>query len=511
MIFFVVDNKTRSFDILPFGLIEMVRPKNSEAKIGLPLDETESIKSLKTIRQMWEFCLLVQFVSFFGPTLLKLSANEEPDVNQIEEELLGYSYPTQDNSEFQLLTKIEKGIVGLLLEPRFRVDFDNDIKRIYHQRYGKSRACDVDTEDLIEIDQDTGKVIGLKRTYKAMSATEKIRILAQLVRWISVDDRLRDRIDENSPEEFRINPFGYEGEFGTYFLFDDNRLYYREEKNKRPAAAAEKNGTKKRKRGAHPIELEADEPRWECVCWDEPSWNGFVGGGGRMMKQVRKDILPVIAEDEQAKRDSAVWRSKQRERAILVANRKRSSRIEQRKKKEEEEEEQQKQLEREKRQREMEKERFEQERAREERFRKREELRAAQLDNAGSSSSSRTSSRSTRSVTRSWEFDCECGIYGTNYDDGELSVACDQCDTWMHVRCLDQETQKQILADQNGNEDTSQFQFICSRCRRKSQTQPPPSADGPPTPTTTTIQDKELQQQSEVPQTGNRPSSAIEE
>jgi hypothetical protein len=481
----------------------MVRPKNSEMKVELPLDEFGSVKSLSEIRQMWEFCLLVQFVSFFGPTLLKLSANEEPDVNQIEEELLGYSYPTQEQSDFQLLTKIEKGIVGLLLEPRFRVDFDSDLKRIYHQRYGKSRACDVDTEDLIEVEGDTGKVIRLKKTYRSMSATEKVRILAQLVRWISVDDRFRDRIDEESPEEFRINPFGYEGEFGTYFLFDDNRLYYREEKNKPPVV---EKATKKRKRGVQTIELEADEPRWECVCWDEPSWKGFVGGGGRMMKQIRKDILPVISEDEQAKRDSAIWRQKQREKAILVANRKRSSRIEQRKKKEEEEEELQKELERQEQQRRMERDQLERERAREERFRKREELRAARLQEQanGSGGGARSSSRSTRSVTRSWEFDCECGIYGTNYDDGDLSVACDQCDTWMHVRCLDQDTQKQILADQNGNDHASQFQFICSRCKRKNQAQPP--ADGPPTPTPPLpIQDNK-DSQPELPQTGNRPS-----
>ncbi|KAA8911986.1 hypothetical protein TRICI_003672 [Trichomonascus ciferrii] len=479
-------------------------------KVALPLDEEGSAKSLGEIRQMWEFCLLVQFVSFFGPTLLKLSANEEPDVNQVEEELLGYSYPTQDNGEFQLLTKIEKGIVGLLLEPRFRVDFDSDLKRIYSQRYGKSRACDVDTEDLIEVDEDSGKVVGLKKTYKAMNATEKIRVLAQLVRWISVDDRFRDRIDEESPEEFRINPLGYEGEFGTYFLFDDNRLYYREEKNKRPAV---ENGSKKRKRGVgQSIELEEDEPRWECVCWDESSWKGFVGGGGRMMKEIRKDILPVIAEDEQTKRDSAVWRAKQREKAVLVANRKRSSRIEQRKKKAEEEEQLQRELEHQKKQRQREREQLQRERAREERFRKREELRAAQQaaqangSEPGSGSGaqgSMTTTRSTRrAAARSWEFDCECGVHGTNYDDGELSVACDECDIWMHVRCLDQETQKQILADQNGSDDTSQFQFICSRCKRKSQTQPP--ANGPPTPTPTIQDNKDTQP--EVPEPGNRPA-----
>lgn len=35
-----------------------------------------------------------------------------------------------------------------------------------------------------------------------------------------------------------------------------------------------------------------------------------------------------------------------------------------------------------------------------------------------------------------WYFDCYCGIYGDNYDDGELSVCCGKCDIWMHVSHL---------------------------------------------------------------------------
>ncbi|KAK7203872.1 hypothetical protein BZA70DRAFT_282325 [Myxozyma melibiosi] len=38
-----------------------------------------------------------------------------------------------------------------------------------------------------------------------------------------------------------------------------------------------------------------------------------------------------------------------------------------------------------------------------------------------------------------WYFDCYCGVFGDNYDDGELSVCCGKCDIWMHVSHLSPE------------------------------------------------------------------------
>ncbi|KAK9478698.1 hypothetical protein V1514DRAFT_330176, partial [Lipomyces japonicus] len=37
---------------------------------------------------------------------------------------------------------------------------------------------------------------------------------------------------------------------------------------------------------------------------------------------------------------------------------------------------------------------------------------------------------------QNWYFDCVCGRFGENYDDGELSVCCSKCDIWLHVACL---------------------------------------------------------------------------
>lgn len=492
----------------------MVPPKNNVGySLPLPLDEPHVQKRLQNLRQMWEFALLGQFISFFGPKLLKLTPNEEPDINQLEEELLGYSVPTSDNPEFRILNKIEHAIINVILEPRFRTgDFDKDLSKIFKQKYNKGRGCDVNNNQLLDIDPDTDQVVGLNQSYRDLELEDRVRVLAQIIRWISVDDKFRERLpteDEEGEEDYRINALGYEGEFGTYFLFDDNRLYYQEEINRKPPPLPEeeeededvtipkprkrkrrftytskKKNTKKSSSSPMKIEIEADEPRWECICWDEKSWKKFVGGGGVMMKQIRKDILPVIEEDETARKDSAWGRVKLREKAILVANRKKSSRIEQKKKRDEEEQELQR-IEEEKRriereEKEKDREKVEREKARERRFQRREELKLKkQQQRQESEEPTRRSTRQHTNDDESWEFDCVCGVYGTNYDDGRLSVACEQCDTWMHVECLDPEEKNHIMDDLNNSQTGSAqpsegYSFVCRRClNRKSPTQPP--------------------------------------
>lgn len=52
--------------------------------------------------------------------------------------------------------------------------------------------------------------------------------------------------------------------------------------------------------------------------------------------------------------------------------------------------------------------------------------------------------------TETWDFDCYCGEYGRNYDDGTPVVACSSCDIWMHVECLrDSEKERLQIAKEN--------------------------------------------------------------
>ncbi|KAK9320741.1 hypothetical protein V1517DRAFT_328560, partial [Lipomyces orientalis] len=97
-----------------------------------------------------------------------------------------------------------------------------------------------------------------------------------------------------------------------------------------------------------------------------------------------------------------------------------------------------------------------------------------------------------------WYFDCVCGAFGDNYDDGELSVCCGKCDMWMHVAHLvgdevrrfqestrsQQESEERRVAAQEAEaeaasvdvkrEDTvdaeeervEEVEFVCNRCVR---------------------------------------------
>ncbi|CAO3628072.1 unnamed protein product [Cunninghamella blakesleeana] len=59
----------------------------------------------------------------------------------------------------------------------------------------------------------------------------------------------------------------------------------------------------------------------------------------------------------------------------------------------------------------------------------------------------------------SWVFNCICGLFGNNLDDGTPMIACEKCNEWQHIECLC--NSKQI--PQNTN-DLDQITFICQRC-----------------------------------------------
>ncbi|ODQ68183.1 hypothetical protein NADFUDRAFT_39578 [Nadsonia fulvescens var. elongata DSM 6958] len=335
-------------------------------------------------------------------------------------------------------------------------------------------------------------------------------------------------LDEPS-EEFRVEPVGYvneDGSGGSYYLLDDNRLYLQVE-SWPPVTSAPEVGadieseertvpTKKRKRGYYTggkkrrkvkktvtlkeeeeenekkmeySELIAREPtmQWECICVTMSDWQALldrlssrrgksasvIRHDSVLFKYLQQDVLPVIEESELARVKAALARSRERERDFLVANRKRSSRLEEKllKLKEEEtrqleiaalratrERERQEKLE----QRRLERDRLEKEAAREVRFRDREEKREKREkredsinqilqrsdDNSIESVNDNNDSLRSRSSTRlleqekqqllneeTWEFDCICGAFGNNYDDGSLIIQCGVCSMWMHVRC----------------------------------------------------------------------------
>lgn len=56
-----------------------------------------------------------------------------------------------------------------------------------------------------------------------------------------------------------------------------------------------------------------------------------------------------------------------------------------------------------------------------------------------------------------WIFDCICGAYG-QIDDGSHSIACDNCNTWQHSKCV---------GVSKTEADRTDFSFVCATCKRR--------------------------------------------
>uniref|UniRef100_A0A060TI89 ARAD1D44638p n=1 Tax=Blastobotrys adeninivorans TaxID=409370 RepID=A0A060TI89_BLAAD len=437
--------------------------------MSVPLQRDAYQDVLTKIRGMWQFCVVCQFVSFFGPQL-GLTRSDEFDVEIFEEELLGF--PSNPEASETLLQKVERGLVNALLEPRFRTgSFQGDLMKIYgRKQYARGTEGQLN-ETLFE-------------SYGDAKIPEKVEVLGQLVRWLSADDRFREWAErrgntknmtvqetlESRPEQFRIDPAGFRDDMSTYLLCDDNRLYLREEF---APDLGEGRGRKRRR-----VKLTGDElrealaqeyePQWECVCWDRESWTAFVA---KIKKGAKKDanqqqlyeylqgVVEVIEQDQDAKMQAAASRQKARDKIQLVANRKRSSRIEmkQARLRQEEEERQQRLKEEEERLRKRKQEaaQRERERARQQRYLDRLE-RERQVQEEGIRRSQRARSR--QQQESEWVFDCVCGAHGHNYDDGRVSVQCDGCGSWMHVECLGEEEKKDIEKEDS--------RFECQQCQK---------------------------------------------
>ncbi|KAG0237122.1 hypothetical protein BGW42_001698 [Actinomortierella wolfii] len=249
---------------------------------------------------------------------------------------------------------------------------------------------------------------------------------------------------------------------------------------------------------------------WEPLCITRQEWEEFAPVFKRskhpaekaLYTLVNNDILPKVLEDLTAK-------EKERQKLEAIANRKRSSRIvirelemqekarleairqqeleeaarrrrqELNERREERERQQQLQL----RERRL-KEREERLRARENALRQQHERKRQQQLKEAKAREERKNRRlnggvikeesdgtSTREQSQDveeeedWVFDCVCGVYGTNLDDGELMIACNKCNVWQHVACL-----KQDYADQGKKEiDWEKIDFVCQRCQKKAE------------------------------------------
>ncbi|ANB14185.1 hypothetical protein AWJ20_5144 [Sugiyamaella lignohabitans] len=581
----------------------MGRPKGSygikriQALAGppvIPLDDDQYQEVLKKLRDSWELCSITQFLSFFRP-ILGIPASPETDSARdvLEEDLIGLNGPVG-----ALLPQLVRALIAALtvgVKVSAYNDYEDTNERLWKLFVRKGYIFDdgetTGTKIFGKYNEETDS---FERKFTELDAESKVKAIAHVVRWVSIDDRFRTKIEamDVPVEEFRIAPIGWKGDFGSYYLFDDNRLYLKtdfepyiddvlearekEEEEARlaaeaeaeaaAAAAAEAARKKKRRRSNRPFgssykrrkrstsnkyrskseddednednedveeggegdegnggddsvnhqtngnedvdmkqedgEAEAEdsvpepvptmgealareyEPEFECVCWHLESWKAFVdqlkkskqAGEKQLHNYLVKHVMPVIEAHEETRVKTALARVKVRTTALLVANRKRSSRLEEKHQRELEEqairEEQDRQRRVQEEEERLENERLMKEELREQRFMERERrkldrhsqierlrsMTPASENGTSDEGSLRKSSRrqelqqqkaqqelSQMESEDSWVFDCTCGVYGENYDDGTLSVACERCNTWMHVACLPQEERESVL------------------------------------------------------------------
>ncbi|KAI8328718.1 hypothetical protein BC941DRAFT_444383 [Chlamydoabsidia padenii] len=61
-----------------------------------------------------------------------------------------------------------------------------------------------------------------------------------------------------------------------------------------------------------------------------------------------------------------------------------------------------------------------------------------------------------------WIFNCSCGAFGRNIDDGTPMIACEKCNEWQHIECLRKagHMESNLLSFED-------YAFVCRRCMKK--------------------------------------------
>ncbi|KAI8344927.1 hypothetical protein BD560DRAFT_485011 [Blakeslea trispora] len=63
-----------------------------------------------------------------------------------------------------------------------------------------------------------------------------------------------------------------------------------------------------------------------------------------------------------------------------------------------------------------------------------------------------------------WQFECVCGVSGSNLDDGTPMIACERCGIWQHIHCL------QDAGQIEKKKSLDNINFVCQKCIHKQHT-----------------------------------------
>ncbi|KAI9337744.1 hypothetical protein BDR26DRAFT_863489 [Obelidium mucronatum] len=126
--------------------------------------------------------------------------------------------------------------------------------------------------------QDWTSMFPQETEYQDLSPIEKVRILRRISEWqFDLPERFRSVAkDEDDCRHWRVDPIGWDTEGGTFWLFDDNRLYREFDPASLPQELPKAVG-----RGKPPLtpakhaRLLKKKPKWELVCRTISDWKTY--------------------------------------------------------------------------------------------------------------------------------------------------------------------------------------------------------------------------------------------
>ncbi|KAI8616279.1 hypothetical protein BC830DRAFT_1167925 [Chytriomyces sp. MP71] len=219
---------------------------------GVQIDRSEGIASL---RKTWQFAAVVQFLLMFSAAVeYRFHSTEE-----FEDALVAPSPPEE-------LVNLHVRMLRIMTYNRFVTP------ESWPSWFRKE--CDKKLQDWTILFPD-------HLEYAELSPVEKVLVLNTICEWqFDIPERFRAAAkDEDECRHWRVDPFGWDSTGGTYWLFDDNRLYRETD----PHAAHEALLKKRARLRAAERALIPDPPTpdphapktWDLLCRTVEDWRAF--------------------------------------------------------------------------------------------------------------------------------------------------------------------------------------------------------------------------------------------
>ncbi|KAI9891195.1 MAG: hypothetical protein M1814_003038 [Vezdaea aestivalis] len=350
----------------------MAGTKRQHHEVDAPDDSrnpNEPISVLDSLRGMWEFANLVQYLALFGKVL---KIDHDLSIENIET-LCCFPGTPQILLDIGLimlkLISTQRGLnLGL---------FDDYMRKEYRKRLAReleSKQFRGDTHATLEVnpfgveDEET-------KSFKDFDVCTQIRILQRLSQWtLTKPEILREKMNESESDQllWRMELYGWDAQDREYFLLDDNRLYrqteaisqvarepspppWKPKANTKKAKAARRASRRLERLAANqlnsdtqsneaddaksnepsPKKARTDELSWECVAVTLEQYKDILDSlkktrdpnEKKLRARIVEDVLPQIEKAEEEQKRKAAKHEKEMINLQKIAGAKRSGRL----------------------------------------------------------------------------------------------------------------------------------------------------------------------------------------